>query len=83
MLEQESECVFTNNEAIVSLQKKNLTREWPCLEMENLSKEQKRDFRNRILEKAQNVAENRAKSRSGKILTMNNFLIIKFLYVKR
>ncbi|XP_032663171.1 dynein assembly factor 4, axonemal-like isoform X2 [Odontomachus brunneus] len=66
VLEQESECVLTDNEAIFSLQKENITHDWPCLEMRNLSKEQKHDFRNRILEKTHNVAENRAKSRSEK-----------------
>lgn len=72
VLEQESECVFTDNEVIFSLQKANVIHDWPCLEMENLSKEQKRDFRDRILEKAQNVAQDRAKSRSGKVFVMNN-----------
>lgn len=72
VLEQESECVFTENEVIFSLQKANVGHDWPSLEVEHFSKEQKRDFRSQILEKAQNVAENRAKSKSGKILVMNN-----------
>lgn len=66
MLEEESECTLTDTEAIFSLQKEKLS-EWPNLEMENVSKERKCEFRNRILEKAQSVLESRTKSRSGKI----------------
>ncbi|XP_014488178.1 PREDICTED: dyslexia susceptibility 1 candidate gene 1 protein homolog [Dinoponera quadriceps] len=64
--EQESECVFTDNGATFSLQKANVGQDWPRLEIENLSKEQKLDFRRQILEKAQDLAENRAKFKREK-----------------
>lgn len=72
VLEEESECIVTDNKAVFSLQKVNVAHDWPCLEAENLSKEQKHDFRNRTFEKAQHVAENRVKSKSGKVLVINN-----------
>lgn len=65
VLEEESECTLTDTEAICLLQKEKPS-EWLNLEMENIGKEQKGEIRKRILEKAQSVLENRAKSRSGK-----------------
>ncbi|XP_012225171.2 dynein axonemal assembly factor 4-like isoform X1 [Linepithema humile] len=65
VLEEESECTLTDTEAIFSLQKEKPSK-WPNLEMENISKEQKCELRNRILKKAQSVSESRAKSKSEK-----------------
>lgn len=66
VLEEESECTLTDTEAIFSLQKANVASGWPNLEMKDISEEQKRDFRKRALEKAQNVSDSRAKYKSGK-----------------
>ncbi|XP_072763777.1 dynein axonemal assembly factor 4 [Anoplolepis gracilipes] len=66
VLEEESECTLTDTEAIFSLQKASVAADWPNLEVKDISEEQKRDFRNRALEKAQNVSDNRAKSNSEK-----------------
>jgi hypothetical protein len=67
VLEENSECILTDTEAIFSLQKAQIDVDWPNLEMDDINKEQKREFRNKILEKAQNVSESRAKTKSGKI----------------
>ncbi|TGZ48992.1 Uncharacterized protein DBV15_06662 [Temnothorax longispinosus] len=66
VLEEESECTLTDTEAVFSLQKVSMAIEWPSLEVENISKSQKCHTRNRILEKAQSVLENRAKLKKGK-----------------
>lgn len=66
VLEEESQCTLTDTEAIFSLQKASVPSDWPSLEVEDIDKVQKRDFRNQALEKAQSVFENRAKSKSGK-----------------
>jgi len=65
VLEEESECTLTDTEAIFSLQKANITVDWPILE-ENINKSEKYHARNQILEKAQKVLENRAKCKKGK-----------------
>jgi len=67
VLEEDSECTLTDTEAIFSLQKAQMDIDWPNLEMNDINKEQKREFRNKILEKAQSISENRAKAKSGKI----------------
>lgn len=67
MLEENSECILTDTEAIFSLQKAQMAIDWPSLEMSDINKEQKREYRDKILEKAQSVLESRAKARSGKI----------------
>jgi len=66
VLEEESECTLTDTEAIFSLQKANITVDWPILEVENINKSEKYHARNQILEKAQKVLENRAKCKKGK-----------------
>ncbi|XP_071650273.1 dynein axonemal assembly factor 4 [Temnothorax longispinosus] len=67
VLEEESECTLTDTEAVFSLQKVSMAIEWPSLEVENISKSQKCHTRNRILEKAQSVLENRAKLKKEKL----------------
>ncbi|XP_012058634.1 PREDICTED: dyslexia susceptibility 1 candidate gene 1 protein homolog [Atta cephalotes] len=67
VLEEESECTLTDTEAIFSLQKTNLTVNWPILEVENISKSEKYHARNQVLEKAQKVLENRAKCKKEKL----------------
>ncbi|XP_071565791.1 dynein axonemal assembly factor 4 [Temnothorax nylanderi] len=67
VLEEESECTLTDTEAVFSLQKVSMAIEWPSLEMENISKSEKCHTRNRILEKAQSVLENRAKLKKEKL----------------
>lgn len=67
VLEEESKCTLADTEAIFSLQKANIASDWPSLEVESINKEEKRDFRNRILEKMQNVLESRTKSKSGEV----------------
>ncbi|KAL6424406.1 hypothetical protein ACFW04_009883 [Cataglyphis niger] len=66
VLEEESECTLTDTEAIFSLQKASVASDWPNLEVKDISEEQKRDSRKRALEKAQNISDNRAKSKSEK-----------------
>ncbi|XP_029672846.1 dynein assembly factor 4, axonemal-like [Formica exsecta] len=66
VLEEESECTLTDTEAIFSLQKASVASDWPNLEVKDISEEQKRDSRKRALEKAQDVSDNRAKSKSEK-----------------
>ncbi|XP_011695253.1 PREDICTED: dyslexia susceptibility 1 candidate gene 1 protein homolog [Wasmannia auropunctata] len=67
VLEEESECTLTDTEAIFSLQKANVAIDWPSLEAENINKSEKCHTRNRILEKAQSVLENRAKLKKEKL----------------
>ncbi|XP_077279421.1 dynein axonemal assembly factor 4 [Temnothorax americanus] len=67
VLEEESECTLTDTEAVFSLQKVSMAIEWPSLEVENISKSEKCHTRNRILEKAQSVLENRAKLKKEKL----------------
>ncbi|XP_024881568.1 dynein assembly factor 4, axonemal-like [Temnothorax curvispinosus] len=67
VLEEESECTLTDTEAVFSLQKVSMTIKWPSLEVENISKSEKCHTRNRILEKAQSVLENRAKLKKEKL----------------
>jgi len=67
VLEKDSECTLTDTEAIFSLQKARIDIDWPNLEIDDINKEQKREFRNKILEKAHTISESRAKARSGKI----------------
>ncbi|XP_026827277.1 dynein assembly factor 4, axonemal isoform X2 [Ooceraea biroi] len=66
VLEEDSECTLADTEAIFSLQKAQMALDWPSLEINDIDKEQKRGFRNKILEKAQSVLESRAKFRSEK-----------------
>ncbi|KAL0119593.1 hypothetical protein PUN28_007794 [Cardiocondyla obscurior] len=64
VLEEESKCTLTDTEAVFSLQKAGKAINWPSLEIENISKSEKCCIRNRILDKAQNLLENRAKQKN-------------------
>ncbi|XP_078038764.1 dynein axonemal assembly factor 4 [Augochlora pura] len=66
VVEEGSKCIITNQEAILSLQKTEVTLEWPSLEVENIDKDTKRRYRNRALERAQTKAEELEKMKKEK-----------------
>ncbi|XP_076246872.1 dynein axonemal assembly factor 4 [Calliopsis andreniformis] len=66
VVEKESKCTVTDREVILSLQKTDIGREWPALEIQNIDNEIKRECRNQAVENAQRVAEERAKIKSEK-----------------
>ncbi|XP_076381602.1 dynein axonemal assembly factor 4 [Megalopta genalis] len=66
IVEEGSKCIITNQEAILSLQKTEVTIEWPSLEIENIDKDTKRKYRNRALERAQTKAEELEKIKKEK-----------------
>ncbi|XP_076659267.1 dynein axonemal assembly factor 4 [Halictus rubicundus] len=64
--ERESNCIITDQEAIISLQKTKVGVEWPTLEIENIDKDTKRTYRNQALERAREKAEELEKIRKEK-----------------
>ncbi|CAK9802207.1 Dynein axonemal assembly factor 4 [Anthophora quadrimaculata] len=66
IIENESKCTLTEEEAILTLRKTNIDVEWPTLEVQNIDKDFKRDCRNRALESAHKLAEEREKFKSEK-----------------
>ncbi|XP_076685060.1 dynein axonemal assembly factor 4 [Andrena cerasifolii] len=66
VVENESNCVVSDREAILSLRKTDIDLKWPTLEVQSIDNELKREYRNRALERAQTVAEERAKIQSDK-----------------
>ena len=65
MNEEESKCTLSKEQAIISLKKKEIGFEWKKLEVEDLSKDFKQEYRKQALEHSHFLAEQRAKSRSG------------------
>lgn len=65
MVEEESKCVVTDLEAILSLQKADIGREWSTLEIQNIDNAIKREYRNEALKRVQEIAEERARNESG------------------
>ena len=66
VVEKESKCTITDQEAILTLRKTNIGLEWPTLEIQNIDNEFKRECRNRALEQAQKVAEDNNKLKREK-----------------
>ncbi|XP_043471827.1 dynein axonemal assembly factor 4-like [Leptopilina heterotoma] len=64
--EEESECTYTQKEMIITLRKNEADLQWPKLELENLSKEVKRECRKIAHEYSQLAAEQKAKAKSEK-----------------
>ncbi|XP_076282696.1 dynein axonemal assembly factor 4 [Lasioglossum baleicum] len=66
IIEKGSNCVIADQEAILSLQKTEVGKEWPTLEVENIDKDTKRKYRNQALDRAQAKAEELEKIRKEK-----------------
>ncbi|KZC07391.1 Dyslexia susceptibility 1 candidate gene 1 protein like protein [Dufourea novaeangliae] len=68
VVENGSKCSVADREAILSLQKLEISQEWPSLEVQNIDNDIKREYRNRALERAQANAEELAKTKKEKRL---------------
>ncbi|XP_076752517.1 dynein axonemal assembly factor 4 [Xylocopa sonorina] len=66
VVENESKCTLTEKEAVLSLRKVNIDLEWPALEIQDVDKDFKREYRNRALERAHKLAEEKAKIKNEK-----------------
>ncbi|OAD60638.1 Dyslexia susceptibility 1 candidate 1 protein [Eufriesea mexicana] len=66
VVEEESKCTLTEEKAILTLRKTNISLDWPTLEVQDISNDYKRDCRNRALEHAQKIAEEKTKLKSEK-----------------
>ncbi|XP_071858851.1 dynein axonemal assembly factor 4 [Bombus fervidus] len=66
VVEKESKCTLTEEEAIVALHKTNTNLEWPTLEVQDINNDFKRDCRTQALEHAQKLAEENMKLKSEK-----------------
>lgn len=59
IIEEESQCTLSESQAVLILKKSEIDTDWPSLIENNLSKEQKREYRNQALEHARLSAEKR------------------------
>ncbi|XP_026667648.1 dynein assembly factor 4, axonemal-like [Ceratina calcarata] len=66
VVEKESKCTLTEQEAILTLRKTNIGLEWPTLEVQDIDNDFKRECRDRALEQAHKVAEENTKAKSEK-----------------
>ncbi|CAL7943177.1 unnamed protein product [Xylocopa violacea] len=66
VVENESKCTLTENEAILSLRKTNIDLEWPTLEIQDVNNDFKRECRNRAMERAHKLAEEKTKIKNEK-----------------
>ncbi|KAF7399627.1 hypothetical protein HZH68_008219 [Vespula germanica] len=66
IIEEESTCTLDEDKVIFSLRKANVSLKWPKLELDDLDKDTKRNYRNRAIERIQKVTEERQKAQSEK-----------------
>ncbi|XP_006613936.1 dynein assembly factor 4, axonemal-like [Apis dorsata] len=66
IVEKESKCILTENEAILTLRKTNINLQWPTLEIQDINNDFKRQYRIQVLEHAQKHAEERTKFKNEK-----------------
>lgn len=81
IIEEESTCTLDEDKVIFSLRKANVSLKWPKLELDDLDKDTKRNYRNRAIERIQKVTEERRKAQSGQFnrrykhfISMNEYL---------
>lgn len=65
IVEKESKCILTEQEAIITLRKSNISLEWPTLEVQDINNDFKQDYRAQALEHIQKLAEEKIKLKSG------------------
>ena len=56
---------MTEQEAIITLRKANISLKWPTLEVQDINNDFKQDCRAQALEHAQKLAEEKIKLKSG------------------
>ena len=56
---------MTEQEAIITLRKANISLEWPILEVQDINNDFKQDYRAQALEHAQKLVEEEIKLKSG------------------
>nr|XP_003706781.1 PREDICTED: dyslexia susceptibility 1 candidate gene 1 protein homolog isoform X1 [Megachile rotundata] len=66
VVEKESICTITDQEAILTLRKANIGLEWPTLEIQNIDNNFKQECRNQAFEQAQRIAETVKKLKTEK-----------------
>ncbi|KAF3420196.1 hypothetical protein E2986_05704 [Frieseomelitta varia] len=66
IVEKESKCILTEQEAIITLRKANISLNWPSLEVQDINNDFKQDYRAQALEHAQKLAEEKIKLKSEK-----------------
>ncbi|KAK1132383.1 hypothetical protein K0M31_016491 [Melipona bicolor] len=66
IVENESKCILTQQEAIITLRKATINLEWPTLEVQDINNDFKQDYRAQALEHAQKLAEEKIKLKSEK-----------------
>ncbi|XP_043494223.1 dynein axonemal assembly factor 4-like [Polistes fuscatus] len=66
IIEERSTCTLDNDKVIFSLRKANVSLKWPQLELNNLDKNTKKNYRDCAIERIQKVTEERQKTQSEK-----------------
>lgn len=71
ILEESSECVLSEELAVLTLKKSSPNFIWSNLVLNNLSKQKKSEIRSQAMEKSLLLAEEKRKQRGGKSIEIN------------